>query len=176
MISQAEHGADSVAGLITPSRKLIEDVLRCLDEQSALAERREIVEKALSTHGFIIICKDDPDEMAALANAFAPEHLEIMTKAPKDIADRITSAGLILMGPYSPVALSDYGSGTNHVLPTGGSGSAYSGLSALDFTRRVCIVESSKEGLDRLKNHVKVLTEAEDLPNHYRAVEARFEQ
>jgi histidinol dehydrogenase len=175
MISQAEHGADSVAGLITASKKFADDVLRCLDEQSALAERREIVEKALSTHGFIIVCKEDPDEMASLANAFAPEHLEIMTKTPKDIADKITSAGLILIGPYSPVALSDYGSGTNHVLPTGGFGSAYSGLSALDFMRRVSIVESSKEGLDKLKNHVKVLTEAENLPNHYKAVEARFE-
>ena len=175
MISQAEHGADSVAGLITASKKFADDVLRCLDEQSALAERREIVEKALSAHGFIIVCKEDPDEMASLANAFAPEHLEIMTKTPKDIADKITSAGLILIGPYSPVALSDYGSGTNHVLPTGGFGSAYSGLSALDFMRRVSIVESSKEGLDKLKNHVKVLTEAENLPNHYKAVEARFE-
>ncbi len=176
LISQAEHGADSVAGLVTASKKLANDVLRYLDEQSASAERREIVEKALSTHGFIIICKDDPDEMAALANAFAPEHIEIMTKKPKDIADRITTAGLILIGKYSPVALSDYGSGTNHVLPTGGSGSAYSGLSALDFMRRISIVESSKEGLDRLKNNIKVLTEAENLPNHFKAVEARFEE
>jgi histidinol dehydrogenase len=175
MISQAEHGADSVAGLITASKKFAEDVLRCLDEQSALAERREILEKALQTNGFIIICKDDPDEMTALANVFAPEHLEIMTKTPKELADRITSAGLILMGPYSPVALSDYGSGTSHVLPTGGFGSVYSGLSALDFMRRISIVESSKEGLDKLRNHVKVLTEAENLPNHYKAVEARFE-
>jgi histidinol dehydrogenase len=99
-----------------------------------------------------------------------------MTKAPKDISDKITSAGLILMGPYSPVALSDYGSGTNHVLPTGGFGSAYSGLSALDFMRRISIVESSKEGLDKLRNHIRVLTEAEQLPNHYKAIEARFEE
>ncbi len=176
MISQAEHGSDSVAGLITASRKLVEGVLRCLDEQSVLAERREIVEKALSTNGFIITCNDDPEAMAALANAFAPEHLEIMTKAPKDIADRITSAGLILIGSYSPVALSDYGSGTNHVLPTGGFGSVYSGLSALDFMRRVSIVESSKEGLDRLRKYIEVLTEAENLPNHFKAVEARFEE
>jgi histidinol dehydrogenase len=176
MISQAEHGADSVAGLITPSRKFVEAVLRSIDEQSSIAERREIVEKALSTRGFIIICRDDPDEMAALANAFAPEHLEIMTKAPKDLADKITSAGLILMGPYSTVALSDYGSGTNHVLPTGGFGSVYSGLSALDFMRRISMVESTKEGLDKLRKYIKVLTDAEHLPNHYKAVEARFEQ
>jgi histidinol dehydrogenase len=175
MISQAEHGADSVAGLITPSKKLADEVLQCLDELSALAERREIVEKALATRGFIIISRN-VDELAALANVFAPEHLEIMTKAPKEIADTITSAGLILIGPYSPVALSDYGSGTNHVLPTGGFGSVFSGLSALDFMKRISIVESSKDGLEKLRNHVKVLTEAENLPNHFKAVEARFEQ
>jgi histidinol dehydrogenase len=72
--------------------------------------------------------------------------------------------------------LSDYGSGTNHVLPTGGFGSAFSGLSALDFTRRVSIVECSRQGLQSVKNRVKTLTEAENLPNHYKAVEARFEK
>lgn len=174
MISQAEHGTDSVVGLITTSRKLVNEVMYCLDEQAAMAERREIVERALLTGGFIIICKDSSEEMVSLANAFAPEHLEIMTKSPKDVADKITSAGLILLGPHSPVALSDYGSGTNHVLPTGGFGSAYSGLSALDFMRRISIVESSKEGLGRLKDHIEVLTRAENLPNHYKAVEMRF--
>jgi histidinol dehydrogenase len=72
--------------------------------------------------------------------------------------------------------LSDYGSGTNHVLPTGGFAEAFSGLSALDFTRRVNIVESSKEGLEKVKNIVKVMAEAEKLPNHYRAIEARFQK
>jgi histidinol dehydrogenase len=136
-------------------------------------ERGEIVRKALEKYGFIITC-DSIEEAVELANVFAPEHVEIMTKAPLDVADKITSAGLILLGPYSPVALSDYGSGTNHVLPTGGFGHAFSGLSALDFARRVSIVESSKQGLLSVKNRVKVLTEAENLPNHYKAVEARF--
>jgi histidinol dehydrogenase len=175
MISQAEHGADSVSGLITTSEKLAYEVLSCLRKMAASAERGPIVASALSAYGFIITC-ETINEMVSLANAFAPEHLEIMTRNPKEIADKIMSAGLILVGPYSPVALSDYGSGTNHVLPTGGFGSAFSGLSALDFTRRVKIVESSKEGLLKLKNHVKVLTEAEKLPNHYKAVEARFEK
>jgi histidinol dehydrogenase len=175
MISQAEHGADSVAGLITMSEKLTEEVQNWLTEIAASADRGEMVRKALEECGFIITCKD-LDEAVALANVFAPEHLEIMTKAPMEVAGRITSAGLILVGPYSPVALSDYGSGTNHVLPTGGFGSAFSGLSALDFTRRVSIVECSRQGLQSVKNRVKTLTEAENLPNHYKAVEARFEK
>jgi histidinol dehydrogenase len=175
MISQAEHGADSIAGLITTSQKLADEVGSWLTRRAASAERGAIIRDALSTYGFIITC-ERAEEMVTLANVFAPEHLEIVTRNPLEIADKITSAGLILVGPYSLVALSDYGSGTNHVLPTGGFGSAFSGLSALDFTRRVNIVESSKEGLLKLKNHVKVLTEAEKLPNHYKAVEARFEK
>jgi histidinol dehydrogenase len=175
MISQAEHGADSVAGLITTSKKVADEVLSWLTRLAASAERGAIIRDALSTYGFIITC-ERAEEMVTLANVFAPEHLEIVTRNPLEIADKIASAGLILVGPYSPVALSDYGSGTNHVLPTGGFGSAFSGLSVLDFTRRVSIVESSKEGLLKLRNHVKVLTEAEKLPNHYKAVEARFEK
>jgi histidinol dehydrogenase len=173
MISQAEHGADSVAGLITTSKKLAEEVLFWLRKKAASAERGTIVKKALATQGFIITC-GSTDELVDLANVFAPEHIEIMTRNPMEIADRITSAGVILIGTYSPVSLSDYGSGTNHVLPTGGFGHAFSGLSVLDFTRRVSVVESSREGLLKLKNHVKVLTEAENLPNHYKAIEARF--
>jgi histidinol dehydrogenase len=173
MISQAEHGADSIAGLITTSKKLAEEVASWLRKTVASADRGTIVRKALADCGFIITCKN-ADEMTALANDFAPEHVEIITRNPRRIAERITSAGIILIGPYSPVSLSDYGSGTNHVLPTGGFAHAFSGLSALDFARRVSIVESSREGLLNLKNHVKVLTEAENLPNHHKAIEARF--
>jgi histidinol dehydrogenase len=175
MISQAEHGADSVAGLITTSEKLAEEVQGWLAKTVTGAERGEIVAKALEKYGFIITCRDMA-EAVELANVFAPEHVEIMTRNPEKTAEKITSAGLILVGSYSPVALSDYGSGTNHVLPTGGFGSAYSGLSALDFARRVSIVESSKEGLQSVRERVKVMTEAENLPNHYKAVEARFEK
>jgi histidinol dehydrogenase len=175
MVSQAEHGADSVAGLITTSQRLAEDVQNWLVKAVAGAERGEIVAKALEQYGFIITCKDMA-EAVELANIFAPEHVEIMTRNPDKIAEKITSAGLILIGSYSPVALSDYSSGTNHVLPTGGFGSAYSGLSALDFTRRVSIVESSRDGLQSVREHVKVLTAAENLPNHYKAVEARFQK
>ena len=174
MFSQAEHGGDSVAGLITTSQQLAEEVANKLKRMATSAERSAIVKKALAEYSFIITCTS-VDEMIMLANVFAPEHLEILTKNPIEIADKINAAGLILIGPYSPVSLSDYGSGTNHVLPTGGFAKTYSALSALDFVRRVSVDESSKEGLLMLKNHVKTLAEAENLPNHYKAVEARFE-
>jgi histidinol dehydrogenase len=175
MVSQAEHGADSVAGLITTSEKLAGEVRSWLAKKAAGAKREEIVAEALEKYGFIIICRDVA-EAVELANVFAPEHVEIMTRNPERIAEKITSAGLILVGSYSPVALSDYASGTNHVLPTGGFGHAFSGLSALDFARRVSIVEGSREGLQSVRERVKVLAEAENLPNHYKAVEARFEK
>lgn len=175
MISQAEHGADSVAGLVTTSEKFAGDVVKQLEKLAALAERGETVKESLAAYGFIIICKN-VTEMVSLANTFASEHLEIITRKPLDVAEQITSAGVILIGPYSPVALSDYGSGTNHVLPTGGFGASFSGLSVFDFVRRVNIVESTKDGLQKVKSSIKVLTEAENLPNHYKAVEARFEE
>jgi histidinol dehydrogenase len=174
MVSQAEHGGDSVAGLITTSEKIALQVQDYLSKLSASAERREKISESLAKHGFIIVCKS-VEEASGLANQFAPEHLEVMTAKPEKIADKLT-AGLILLGPFSPVALSDYGSGTDHVLPTGGFAQSFSGLSALDFTRRVSIVESSKEGLEKAKEVVKVMAEAENLPNHYRAIEARLQK
>jgi histidinol dehydrogenase len=174
MVSQAEHGGDSVAGLITTSEKLAENVQKKLAEFAASAERSEKISESFTKYGFIIVCKSI-DEMVRLANQFAPEHLEVMTCKPKEIADSLT-AGLILLGPYSPVALSDYGSGTNHVLPTGGFAKSFSGLSVFDFMRRVSIVESSRTSLEQVKDTIKVIAEAENLPNHYKAVDARFKQ
>ncbi len=174
MVSQAEHGGDSVAGLITTSENVAQKVRENLETVAASAERCEKVSEALSKYGFIIVCKS-MDEAVNLVNQFAPEHLEVMTAKPQEIAEKLT-AGLILLGPYSPVALSDYGSGTNHVLPTGGFAHSFSGLSALDFMRRVNIVESSRTGLERAKDTIKVMAKAENLPNHYKAIEARFEK
>ena len=174
MISQAEHGGDSVAGLITTSDKVAQNVQENLVTVAGKAQRSEKISESLSKYAFIIICKT-MEEAINLVNQFAPEHLEVMTAKPKEIAEKLV-AGLILLGPYSPVALSDYGSGTNHVLPTGGFAQSFSALSVFDFMRRVSIVESSRTGLQMVKDTVKVLAEAENLPNHSKAVEARFEK
>jgi histidinol dehydrogenase len=172
MISQAEHGGDSVAGLITTSEKIASEVQENLAKLIGKVERGEKVKESLEKYGFIIVCKDI-EKAIELTNQFAAEHLEVMTKNAQEISKWLV-AGLILIGPYSPVALSDYGSGTNHVLPTGGFAKAFSGLSVIDFTRRVSIAECSKPGLEKVKSNIKVLTDAENLPNHYKAVEARF--
>ncbi|MDR0318541.1 MAG: histidinol dehydrogenase, partial [Nitrososphaerota archaeon] len=167
MVSQAEHGVDSVAGLITTSNQLAEAVQKFLAEIAVSAERSEKISESLKKYGFIITC-NSVDEMVALSNQFAPEHLEVMTRNAKELSKKLV-AGLILLGSYSPVALSDYASGTNHVLPTGTFARSFSALSVFDFSRRVSIVECSKSGLESVKDTIKVLTDTESLPNHYRA-------
>jgi histidinol dehydrogenase len=174
MISQAEHGGDSVAGLITTSEKLAQNVQDNLAKIAASADRGEKISESLAKYGFIITCKDT-EEMVDLANQFAAEHLEVLTANAKELAEKLV-AGLILIGPYSPVPLSDYASGTNHVLPTGAFAQSFSALSVYDYLRRVSIVESTRTGLERVKDSVKVLTDAENLPNHYKAIAARFEK
>ena len=174
MVSQAEHGGDSVAGLLTTSEKVALSVQENLASIVSSSERSEKVSEALAKYGFIIVCRN-MEVAINLANQFAPEHLEVITTKPKELAEKLT-AGLIILGPYSPVALSDYGSGTNHVLPTGGFAKSFSGLSVFDFMRRVSIVESTRTGLENVKDTIKVLAEAENLPNHYKAIQARFEK
>lgn len=174
MISQAEHGGDSVAGLITTSDKLAEQVVETVGELAESTQRSDKITEALTKYGFVITCKDI-EEALELTNQFAAEHLEVITRDAKELANKLT-AGLILIGPYSPVPLSDYGSGTNHVLPTGAFAQSFSGLSVFDFMRRVSIVESSRMGLQKVAENIKVLTDAENLPNHYKAIAARFER
>ena len=174
MVSQAEHGGDSVAGLITTSEELALKVQENLAKVVVSAERSVKISESLAKYGFIIICSS-MDEAIGLVNQFAAEHLEVLTAKPHEVAGNLT-AGLILLGPYSPVALSDYGSGTNHVLPTGGFAQSFSGLSVFDFMRRVSIVESTRVGLERVKDSIKVISETENLPNHYKAIQARLEK
>jgi len=171
LVSQAEHGVDSIPILLTTSEELARRVAKELKEVVPSLGRREAV-KALSTHGLIITCRD-LDEATDFVNEFAPEHLEVVTEEPTGVAERVKSAGLILLGRYTPVSASDYAFGTNHVLPTAGFGRVFSGLSIYDFVRRVNIVECSLEGLSRLRNNVRALAEAEGLPNHALAVEGR---
>jgi histidinol dehydrogenase len=174
MISQAEHGTDSIAGVLTTSEKVARDVVHELRKTVPFLERREIIAEALSNQGFIVTCRS-ADEMIRLANVFSPEHVEILMRKSRRIAGRISTAGLILVGSYSPVSASDYCFGTNHILPTGGFGRTYSSLSVLDFVRRGEVAECSKDGLAKLRSRVKALALAENLPNHFTAVKGRFE-
>ena len=173
LISQAEHGEESIAVLITTSNDLVSKVIGELKKMLKVIPRNDYVSKALLNMGRIIVCQDI-DEAIDVTNSFAPEHLEIHCRDPETIAKRIFSAGIILLGQYTPVSITDYCVGTNHVLPTNGYGHVYSGLSVFDFVRRVDVVRCSKEGLHEMMNHLKTLSHSEGLPNHYLAVEGRM--
>jgi histidinol dehydrogenase len=173
MISQAEHGPGGLVGLVTTSPRLAEEVKRLLSESAAEAPRRRVVEDVLSIGGFIYIV-DSLEEAVGFADALAPEHLEVMTAHPQLVAGKVSSAGLIQVGPYTPVASTDYCMGANHVLPTGGYAKISPGITVLDYLKPVTVVESTMEGLRNVRNHVKALSDAEGLPSHGLAVEGRF--
>ncbi|MEM0367798.1 MAG: histidinol dehydrogenase [Candidatus Nitrosocaldus sp.] len=175
LIAQAEHAPDTLCGLITWSDTLAYGVV---DELSSLLtgiSRGEIVRESLSRNGFIALCSDEHYAIE-FANEFAPEHLQVMVgdDLKSRIVDGVDSAGMVLVGNYSPSPASDYYTGTNHVLPTMGSAKARASLTCLDFLKPISIVELSKEDLKDIARVVKHIARAEGLENHYRAVEARL--
>jgi len=172
LVSQAEH-TDGVSVLVTISRELAEMVVKELEQMASSLPNRQTVARNLSRSCQVLVCKD-MREAISFVNDFAAEHLEVMTRDPWSISEEMTSAGLILMGKYTPVSASDYCLGSVHILPTEGFSHVYSGLSVFDFVKRFNIVECSKEGLLKARSHVKALAQSEGLLNHALAVEARF--
>ena len=173
LISQAEHGVGGVLGLVTTSPHLADKVENEIEQLHVDIPLREIVVDVLSEGGFIYIVQNI-DDAVDFTNQFSPEHLEIHARNPREIANKISTAGLIQIGPYTPVSSTDYCIGVNHVLPTNGYGKISSGVTVLDFLRFLSIVEATKSGLDTIRKHVRNLAEAEGLPNHILAVEGRF--
>ncbi len=175
LISQAEHGEGGAYGLVATSTSLADEVDEALLKLLEGLPEGGAVGALLSQGGFIYIV-GSIDEGVEFVNQYAPEHLEILTEDPRRVAGKITSAGLVLLGPYSPVSATDYSMGVNHVLPTGGYGKVASGITVLDYLRIVSVVESSMDGLAGVRGHVEALSEAEGLPNHSKAVEGRFQR
>jgi histidinol dehydrogenase len=173
-LSQIEHDPDSAAVLVTPSEDLAEAVCREIDREFASLSRKEIFSSSL-TRSHVILAADLARAID-FSNDYAPEHLQILTRDPFFVLSRIKHAGSIFMGPYAPVPVGDYASGTNHVLPTARCARMFSGLSVDDFIKKPTFQFLSKEGLESLKDVVVALAEAEGLPNHARAVLARFKK
>jgi len=172
-LSQIEHDPDSAAVLVTTSEDLAARVCEIITREFDAVERKEILESALSKHSCVLIARD-MDQAIDFTNEYATEHLEIITRDPFITLNRIKHAGSIFMGPYAPVPVGDYASGTNHVLPTGQCARMFSGLSVDDFIKKPTFQYLSKEGLEGLKDVVITLAEAEGLPLHARAIKARF--
>jgi histidinol dehydrogenase len=172
-LSQIEHDPDSAAVLVTTSQAAAEEVCAAIDREFDSLPRKEIFESSLAKHSHVLVA-DSLDKAVAFANQYAAEHLQIMTEDPYAVLDRIKHAGSIFLGPYAPVPVGDYASVTNHVLPTGRCARMFSGLSVDDFIKKPTFQHLTREGLAGLKDVVVTLAEAEGLPNHARAVKARF--
>jgi len=173
LISQAEHSNDTMCFVITTSKTIGKQIQKSLEKLIPNIERRKIVKQSITKNGFIAVCKNQK-EMIDLANKIAPEHMELMVKNAKTLSKEITGPGLVLVGKYTPSSASDYLLGTNHILPTNGFGRTRSGLSVLDFLKLQTVVETKKSDLKKISDKLKILTDAEGLPNHYKAVERRL--
>lgn len=174
LLSQAEHGADSQVILTTTSEKVVESVQAEIEKQVALLPRNEIAEKALS-HSKLILLKNS-EEIVEMTNEYAPEHLIIETANYMDIADKVTNAGSVFLGHYTPESAGDYASGTNHTLPTNGYAKAYSGVNLDSFIKKVTFQEISKEGIHNLGHTIEVMAENEQLFAHKNAVTLRLNE
>jgi histidinol dehydrogenase len=172
-LSQVEHDPDAAAVLVTPVPALAQEVVDLILAELPTLPRREILEAAIEKSSAVLVTQD---LTAALdfANRYAPEHLQIMTRDPFAVLPRLQHAGSIFLGSYAPVPVGDYASGTNHVLPTGGSARMFSGLSVDDFIKKPTFQHLTREGLASLKDTVVLLAETEGLPLHARAVAERF--
>lgn len=175
LISQAEHDVLAAAVLITPSAALVDAVDAELRTQVAATKHRERVTTALTGRQSGAVLVRDLDHGLAVADAYAAEHLEILTERAPEVAARVRNAGAVFVGPYAPVSLGDYCAGSNHVLPTGGCACHSSGLSVQSFLRGVHVVDYSRDALAEVAPHVVTLAEAEDLPAHGAAVTARLD-
>jgi histidinol dehydrogenase len=172
-LSQVEHDPDSAAVLVTTSEEIAQAVCKIINREYDDLPRKDIFESSLSKHSYVLIA-NDMEQAIDFTNEYAAEHLQIMTQDPFITLNRIKHAGSIFMGPYAPVPVGDYASGTNHVLPTGQCARMFSGLSVDDFIKKPTFQYLSKKGLADLKDVVVTLAEAEGLPIHARAVKARF--
>ncbi len=175
LISQAEHDPDSKVFLITDSQQLAESVRQNLIEAVKDVSKREIIKASLEKHA--ILCVVDAIERGVeLANAIAPEHLQLVTDDDEKYVRDLQTSGIILVSDNTPVAASDYNLGTNHILPTDGYARVYSGLSVYDFVRRFHTVTCTDRGLRTVSETARLLAIKEGLPNHARAIEGRFKK
>lgn len=172
LLSQAEHGVDSQAVLITTSTALQQAVKAEVERQLALLPRKEIASKSLENSKLIVV--NSMDEAIEMTNAYAPEHLIIETADYMEVAEKVVNAGSVFLGSLTPESAGDYASGTNHTLPTNGYAKAYSGVSLDSFIRKITFQEILPEGLRRIGPAIEVMAANEQLDAHKNAVTERL--
>jgi histidinol dehydrogenase len=174
LLSQAEHGPDSPALLVTWDAEFAARVEAELGRQLETAARRTILERSLA-QGALVVLAANRDAALDFVNAYAPEHLSVVVGDVEEAVARLVNAGSLFVGPYAPESAGDYASGANHVLPTGGLARSSGALSTESYGKFVQVQRITRDGLAAIRDAVEVIAEAEGLIAHKRAVEVRFE-
>lgn len=174
LLSQAEHGADSQVVLVANRLEIVEKVLTEIEKQVITLPRGKTASKALE-HSILIV-QESLEAQIGLINEYAPEHLIISTKNYAEIAEKITNAGSVFLGEYTPESAGDYASGTNHTLPTNGWARSYNGVNLDSFLRKITFQEISKEGLKNIGPAIEKMAAAEELEAHKNAISLRLKE
>ncbi|MBO4642620.1 MAG: histidinol dehydrogenase [Bacteroidaceae bacterium] len=174
LLSQAEHGVDSQVLLVTRSEALIEKVQQEIESQLSQLPRREIATRALEFSKIILVSSDE--EMLAITNQYAPEHLIIETKNYMELSEGVINAGSVFLGSFTPESAGDYASGTNHTLPTNGYAVAYNGVNLDSYNRKITFQHITAEGIRRIGPAVEKMAEAESLDAHKNAMTLRLRE
>ncbi|HUI63887.1 MAG TPA: histidinol dehydrogenase [Bacteroidota bacterium] len=172
LLAQAEHDELASPLCVATTRHLAERIVGAVTEQLESTPRSSIARISCDRHGVVIV-SGRSKETVDIVNALAPEHVELMVRYPRRMAEQIANAGAIFVGPYSTEALGDYVAGPNHTLPTSGSARFSSPLGVMDYMKASSIIEAGRAGFDRLAPHVQVLAGAEGLAAHAASVEIR---
>ncbi len=174
LLSQAEHGPDSQVILVCFSEDKVRAIVAETERQLAVLPRREAAAASIANSRAFVV--GDQDSAADLINAYAPEHLILSMDDARSFSERITNAGSVFLGHFTPESVGDYASGTNHTLPTYGYARSYSGVSLDSFVKQITYQEVSRAGLEKLGPPVMTMAEAEQLSGHARAVAVRLEE
>ena len=174
LLSQAEHGIDSQVLFITTSEEMMDKVQTETVRQLALLPRKEIAAKALENSRMVLV--GSADEMMALTNLYAPEHLVIQTRDYNELGERVVNAGSVFLGPYACESAGDYASGTNHTLPTHGYATAYNGVNLDSYCRKITFQHLTAEGIGHIGRAVELMAEAEQLDAHKNAMSVRIKK
>lgn len=172
LLSQAEHGVDSQVLLVTKSEEIIDKVQQEVERQLALLPRNEIAAQALEYSKILLVRNDE--EMMAVTNQYAPEHLIIETQNYMELAQKVVNAGSVFLGSLTPESAGDYASGTNHTLPTNGYAVAYNGVNLDSYNRKITFQHITAEGIQRIGRTVELMAEAEGLDAHKNAMSYRL--
>jgi histidinol dehydrogenase len=172
VIVQAEHGPDGLAWLVTWSEDAADAISDAVDTLTAKAPRRQEIESTLAANGYCVVVRD-PAQAVAVANAVAPEHLQLMSADPESLVPLVTNAGAVFLGHFAPASVGDYLAGPSHVLPTDRTARFASGLRVDDFTKYIHVVSLDEDALARVAPHVAAIADAEGLAAHAESVRIR---